>query len=250
MKSMILAAGLGTRLWPLTNTTPKPLIPLNGRPLIYYAIALLKKHGITDILINLHHLGEKIEAELGDGRTLGVNITYSEEPDILGTGGGIKKMAEHSGDEDFWVLNSDVLSDINLTAILREHKVKSAKATMVLRPHPILLGEPHRPTALIINGESKIISTASSEEVEKRLDETPFMFTGIHLINPSLLEYLPDGFSCIFKDAYRPAIEREDEIFGVVYDGYWQDLGTMEAYERTDRELREGRANLSYMKCL
>jgi NDP-sugar pyrophosphorylase family protein len=196
-------------------------------------------------MINLHHLGEKIEAELGDGRTLGVNITYSEEPDILGTGGGIKKMAEDAGNEDFWVVNSDILSDIDLTTITREHKVKSAKATMVLRPHPILLGESHRPTALFINTESRIIGTANAQEALERLDETPFMFTGIHLINPSLLKYLPDGFSCIFKDAYRPAIDKGDEIFGVVYDGYWRDLGTMEAYERADRELSEGRVKLS-----
>jgi NDP-sugar pyrophosphorylase family protein len=88
---MILAAGFGTRLRPLTNTIPKPLLPVGGTPLIVWNLLLLRRHGIRDVIINLHHLGELIEKELGDGSTVGMRISYSHEPTILGTGGGLKQ---------------------------------------------------------------------------------------------------------------------------------------------------------------
>jgi NDP-sugar pyrophosphorylase family protein len=221
---------------------------VGGRPLIHYAIALLKKYGVTDIAINLHHLGELIERELGDGRDLGVRITYSMEEEILGTGGGLKKMAPFFEGEDFWVLNSDVLIDADLAAIASEHRKHQAKATMLLRPHPIQDGSAERPTALFRDETGRIVSFASGEAIAARRQENPLMFTGIHLMHPSLLEYLPAGFSCIFQDAYRPAIEAGDRIYGALYEGYWRDLGTMESYRATDQELAEGRVSLSYLR--
>ncbi len=237
MKAMILAAGLGTRLRPLTNTIPKALIPLNDHPLIEYAIALCKKHGLTDLIINLHHLGNQIRETLGDGSRFDVTITYSEEREILGTGGGIKQMAEHVGNESFWVINSDILSEVELSAVTVAHQQSGALATMVLRPHPIQSGSDERPTALFIDDNSRIISTASSSEIDARKNGNPLMFTGLHIIDPRLLERLPDGFSCIFQAAYRPAIEAGEAIQGFIYNGYWRDLGTMAAYEQAEKDI-------------
>src|SRR5262245_7059025 len=109
MKAMILAAGLGTRLRPLTHSTPKALLLVNGRPLIYYSLKLLEKHGIREAVINLHYLGDLIQKELGDGSKFGLRIHYSWEPQILGTGGGIKKASTFLEQESFLVVNSDVL---------------------------------------------------------------------------------------------------------------------------------------------
>lgn len=240
MKAMILAAGLGTRLRPLTDTTPKPLIPLNGRPLIEYAIALCNKHGITELVINLHHLGGLILDTLRDGSNLGVSISYSNEPEILGTGGGIKQMALHVGPESFWVLNSDILSEVDLSAVNQAHEASGAVATMVLRPHPIQSGSDERPTALFMDENSRIVTVASGAEIDARKNDNPLMFTGLHIINPTLLKRLPDGFSCIFQDAYRPAIEAGDKVCGFLYESYWRDLGTIDAYKLAEQDILAG----------
>src|ERR1051326_4481452 len=114
MRAMILAAGLGTRLRPLTDTIPKPLLPIADRPLIIWNLLLLRQHGIHEILINLHHLGHLIEKELGDGSQFGMKIVYSHEPRILGTGGGLKQAESWLGQDVFLVLNGDTLLDLNI----------------------------------------------------------------------------------------------------------------------------------------
>ena len=117
MKAMILAAGLGTRLRPLTDTTPKPLLPVAGTPLIVWNLLLLKRHGFQDVIINLHHLGSMIEQALGDGSRYGLRIVYSYEPVILGTGGGLKQAEPHFSGEPVLVLNGDTLVEIDLGAL-------------------------------------------------------------------------------------------------------------------------------------
>lgn len=247
MKAIILAAGLGTRLRPLTHEIPKALIPVAGRPLIHYAIALLRKYGITDIAVNLHHLGEQIQVALADGQDLGVTLTYSEELEILGTGGGIMKLAPFFGMESFVVINSDILIDVNLQEVIARHLKHDALATMVLRPHPRVSGEAGDPTALFTDELGVIDKTCPAEQIPASEHRMPKMFTGIHVIHPRLLTSLPNGFSCIFRDAYAPAIADGDPIFGYDYDGYWRDLGTMEAYEKADEELSSGKIKLSYI---
>ena len=121
MKALILAAGFGTRLRPLTNHTPKALVPVNNIPIIIYILSFLKHHKIKDIVINLHHLGHKIPQFLGNGSGFGMKIRYSHEPQILGTGGGIKKASRFFKD-DFLIVNGDVIVDFDLSAMIRQHK--------------------------------------------------------------------------------------------------------------------------------
>src|SRR5579883_2046619 len=109
MRAIILAAGLGTRLRPLTNNLPKPLLPIAGAPLIVWNLLLLRRHGVTEVIVNLHHLGHLIEQELGDGSRFGMTLAYSHEPVILGTGGGIKQAEPFFKGEPFLVLNGDTL---------------------------------------------------------------------------------------------------------------------------------------------
>ena len=134
MKAMVLAAGQGTRLHPITDSRPKALVPLAGRPMIEYALLLLRHYGIGEIIINLHHFGEQIEDRLGDGQQLGLNIMYSKETELLDTGGGLLKAKAFLQDGSFIVINTDALIDLNLAEVIAFHKSKNAAATLVLRP--------------------------------------------------------------------------------------------------------------------
>ena len=136
MKAMILAAGLGNRLRPLTNTIPKPLLPIAGTPLIVWNLLLLKRHGFRDVVINLHHLGPMIEQAVGDGSRYGLRIIYSREPAILGTGGGLKRAEPHFSGESVLVLNGDTLVELDLGALCAFHQQRDAVATLVLRKDP------------------------------------------------------------------------------------------------------------------
>ena len=240
MKAMILAAGLGTRLRPLTNTTPKALILVNGRPLIVYSLKLLKKHGITEVLINLHHLGELIQKELGDGRKFGMKISYSWEPKVMGTGGGVKKGEPFFEGKTFLVLNSDILIDVNFKNLVNFHRRKKGLATMVVRPRE--KDSPHTP--IVVGRGGKILGIGNGEPDEGK----NMIYTGAQVLEPHFLRYLPENQeSCIIRQGYQPAIVAGEKIFGFPYEGYWNDLGTLESYRQAEHDLIQGRVKLSFV---
>ncbi len=243
MKGMILAAGLGTRLRPYTDTLPKPLIEVGGRPLIYYNLLLLKKYGILDVSINLHHYGEKIQQELGDGSKLGMQIRYSEEESLLGTGGGIKKMASPFPDETFIVINGDIVIEIELDRLLAKHREKKGAATLVLREDASL-------------SKFGILEIDAEDRLRNILNKTPWvgsnkrqlMFTGVHVLGPEVLDYIPsDCFSSI-TESYIAMLQEKKPLYAFVAKGYWNDLGHRDRYRHVDREIREGRLQLSHMQ--
>src|SRR2546423_12523419 len=133
MKAVILAAGFGTRLWPLTEDRTKPAIPFLNRPLIAYSVEYLAAHGIRDIIVNLHHQPESIRRALGDGSAFGVKLHYSFEEEILGTSGAIDRVRDELLDDDFIVINGKIVTDIDLHAAIREHRERYAIATLVLK---------------------------------------------------------------------------------------------------------------------
>lgn len=247
MRAMILAAGLGTRLRPMTNNLPKPLLPVAGRPLMMYSLLWLKKYGIRDVIINLHYQGEKIEKELGDGARLGMNIAYSREPEILGTGGGIKKAVRflsgpHAG--SFVVVNGDILVDTNLDKVVEFHHRKKATATMVLREDP-------RAAAY---GTIEIDAKGMVRQFLGRLPQnsteklTPLMFTGIHILEHKALSYIPAHRFYPITEAYLAMLTKGERICGYMMKGYWSDLGTPERYREADTALTKGRTRLSYIR--
>ncbi len=223
---MILAAGFGTRLKPITDYMPKPLVPVLNKPLIEYSIELLAKHNITDIYLNLHYLMDSIATYLGDGKKYGVNITYSKEKEILGTGGGIKKCEKFLKDEPFLVINSDILIDIDLTDVIKKHEESGAIATMVLREDPeskkygeFGLDE----NGLIVNFLGKGTGVTSS-----------YMFTGVHIIEPEVFSYFQTiGFASIIDSFYKKAFDDGRAIGGYVLNNFWSDVGTLAAYLET-----------------
>lgn len=240
MRAMILAAGLGTRLRPLTDTLPKPLLPVAGTTLIQWNLFLLRRHGITEVIINLHHLGHLIEKELGDGLRLGMQISYSREPVILGTGGGIKQAEPFFKGEPFLVLNGDTLLELDLGAVIRFHEERNALATMVLREDP----DVDRWGVVEIDSEQRVVriighGLPDAARTEKR------MFAGVHVMHPQLLKGVPTGQASSIIDAYVDAIHRGARILGYSMDGYWSDVGTPERYAQAQQDAEKGRITLA-----
>ena len=240
MKAMILAAGLGTRLRPLTNTIPKPLLPVGGTPLIVWNLLLLRHHGIRDVIINLHHLGGLIEKEVGDGSAVGMRISYSHEPTILGTGGGVKQAEQYFEGEPFLVLNGDTLCDLDVGELSRFHRQEHPLATMVMREDP----DVDRWGALEVNARQRIVRING----RGRGDDGPVlkrMFAGVHIIHPRLLRTLPAGRESSLIDAYVREIEQGEPVCGYTLHGYWSDIGTPQRYAQAQADVERGLLRLS-----
>ncbi len=227
---MILAAGFGTRLKPITDYIPKPLVPILNKPLIEYTIDLLARHKITDIYINLHYLMDSLATYLGDGKKYGVKITYSKEKEILGTGGGIKKCEKFLKDGPFLVINSDILLDIDLFDLIQKHEESGALATMVLRKHP----ESKKYGEFSVDENGLIVNfLGKGENISNH-----YMFTGVHLLEPEVFNYLETSrFSSIIDSFYRKAFDDGKALLGYIMEGYWSDVGTLDNYLQTSLEV-------------
>ncbi len=242
MKAMILAAGLGTRLRPITDNIPKPIVPIGDRPLIEYTLLLLANYGIRHVVINLHHLGDKIEGALGDGSKLGMRITYSREDLILGTGGGIKKVQAFLSDSAFLVINGDILIDINIDDLVKLHQRHGGIATMVLRENdnPDLYGPVKTDKDLSVR---QILDKPECSDIDLK----SYMFAGIHVIEPEIFQYIPDGQFYSIIDTYIEMIMKNKGIYGYLMKGPWSDLGTIEGYIKINDDKRKGLIRLSYL---
>jgi NDP-sugar pyrophosphorylase family protein len=248
MKAMVLAAGQGTRLHPLTERIPKALVPVAGRPMIEYSLLLLKRYGIHDIIINLHHLGDQIESYLGDGRQLGLQISYSKEPELLDTGGGLLKAKPFFQGGPFIAINTDVLIDLSLSELIEFHTKKGAAATLVLRPDP--LADQYGSMEIDSDGrihrflQARIASTLS-------VPTTKLMFTGVQVLEPRVFDYMESEdrvrkFSTT-KDTYPRMLLHQEKLFGFRFDGFWQDVGTASRIKEAEESLAGGRATLHYL---
>jgi len=241
MKAMILAAGLGKRLRPLTENCPKPLLPVGGTPLIVWNLLLLRQYGLRDVMINLHYLGHRIQETLGDGTAWGMHITYSLEGEILGTGGGLKRAEWFFEKKPFLVLNGDILIDLNLTHLIEHHARSGGIATMVLRDDPEVerwgVVETDRQDRVVtINGHGWSGERGKPETLRR-------MFAGVHVIHPKLLCYETMEASSII-DAYVTALEQGALVAGYLCHGYWSDVGTPERYAHVQRDVAAGRISL------
>lgn len=232
---MILAAGLGTRLRPLTDRIPKPLLPIAGRPMIEYTLAWVAAAGIREVMINLHHKGALIREALGSGERFGLAISYSEEPLILGTGGGIKRVEQFFSDGPFLVVNSDVLTGLDPTAVIRAHADRRPVATLVVRrdPHVASYG------ALGINAAGRILRfLGKGPPTEEPIEDV--MFTGIQVLDPRIFTEIPPDRFFPITDAYIALVERGEPLAGHLTDAPWLDIGTPERYREAERWVAEG----------
>lgn len=241
---MLLAAGLGTRLKPLTHKIPKPLLQVHGLPLIAYNLALLKKFGFHDVVINLHYLAGLIKKELGNGKKWGFCFIYSYEKKILGTGGGLKKTEKYFKKEPFLVINSDIIVDLDLNAFVSFHKQKKAIATLAVREH----SQADDFGALYINEKNEVVSILEKPKTRHgKLKKA--IFCGLHVIDPHVFTFLKKGKKqCIIRDGYIPLLKKGQKISAFFLKGYWNDLGTIKRFQQTEQDFLSGKLILGYQE--
>ena len=243
MKAFILAAGFGTRLWPLTEDRTKAAIPFLNQPLIGYSVQYLASHGVRDIIVNLHHQPDSIRRALGDGSQLGVNISYSLEDEILGTSGALDRMRESLLDDDFIVINGKIVTNIDLGHVIAEHRKQNAIATLVLkenaaREHFSIVEMDDRNRITRFAG---FPDSAASQAGVSNTGPSPLMFTGIQAMSPRIFEYIPRGrFSHSTIDVFPRAISAGEAVIGHVSAGDWYEMSTLERYLTASLRLARG----------
>ncbi len=235
MKAMILAAGEGTRLRPLTLTEPKVLLPVSGVPLIEYTLRWLKHYGITEIAINLHHLAARVQSRLGDGASFGMRIVYSLEESLLGTAGGVKKMASFF-DSPFAVIYGDVLTDLDLTAMYRFHQDREAMATVAIREMP----NTWEVGVVEVDGEGRILGF--TEKPPRGSEKSHLSSGGVYILEKQVLDYVPEEGFCDFAyDVFPRLIELGLPMYGYhLQNGdYLLDIGTAEKYKQANMDMKD-----------
>ena len=247
MKAMVLAAGQGQRLRPLTENIPKALVTVAGRPMIEYPLRLLRHYGIRDIIVNLHYFGEQIESYLEDGSALGLKIRYSHELELLDTGGGILKAREFLEDQTFVVINTDVIIDLRLSQVLDFHRKNSATATLVLRPDP----RADEYGSMEIDSAGRVYRFLQARRQSTPDTLAKLMFTGVQILEPTVFEYMKrhgasERFSTT-RDIYPAMVRRDEPVYGFRFDGFWQDLGSAERIRDAEERLAAKMATLHYL---
>ncbi len=248
LRGMVLCAGMSSRLKDLGAELPKPLLPVCNHPLASYALSLLRGFGITEIGINLFHLGELIAETLGGGADYGVDIRYSQETELLGTGGGILRMADfltHGGREPCFIVNGKILIDVDLEAVLAMHRITGASATLVLHE----TADADQWGAVEVDSDGRIyrmLGESSPLSPPKRIHKC--MFTGVHIVEPSVLERLPKtGQSCIVRQGYLPALRDGEVLTAYITPGYFFEHSTPARYLQGNINALRGVAKLQHL---
>lgn len=223
MKAMVLAAGYGLRMRPLTRLRAKPVLPVLNRPLLHWTLERLARHGVSDVVINLHHLPRTIVAAVGNGSRFGLRVRYSREPRILGRGGGPRKVRRFFGDEPFLLVNGDVVFDFDLAGLVARHRASGAQATLALKPNP----DPRTYGAVVTGPTGRIRSIAGRPRPARG---TVSLFTGVQVLEPALLDRLPPGPSDTVRHLYPPLLAEGSKVLGVRVRGAWYDLGSPSTY--------------------
>jgi NDP-sugar pyrophosphorylase family protein len=227
MRAMILSAGYGTRLWPLTEDRTKPAIPILGKPLAGYVAEYLAANGCEEIMVNLHHRPESVRRALGDGSKFGVKLHYVEEPEILGTSGALDNARELLDGDTFVVINGKIITDIDLKAAFETHRREKAIATLVLLPNPAC------ERFSIVETRDGLLKGFGGMPVQSafQADCPPLMFTGIQILDPKIFDYIPVGvFSHSTTDVYPQAVAKGERIAVHVAEGDWYELSTIQRY--------------------
>lgn len=248
MKAMILAAGFGTRLFPLTIDRTKPAIPFLGKPLVGYVAEYVAKFGFDEIVVNLHHQPDSVINALGDGSRFGVRIDYTlEEPKILGTAGALDNARHLLEDDTFLIVNGKIITDIDISAALETHKASGALATMVLKPNvkreKFTIVETNDG---LVTGFGDYARPLTEEEIRDTEHDifSPPMFTGIHILEPRVFDYIPRGvYSDIVPTFYTPAITKGEKIAAHITDANWFELSTIPRYLDITLAMLDGKEN-------
>ena len=238
MKAFILAAGLGTRLRSLGLAVPKVMVPVGGKPLLEHHFALFKRQGIRDLIVNLHYLPEKITDYFGDGSRFGVNITYSREPDLLGTAGAVKKMEAELLGDTFIVFYGDNLVRLEFAPLLEFHQKRGALATIAL----FASAEPWTGGVVETDAEGKV--TRFVEKPDPKQVSTNLISAGIFVIEPQVLEMIPPGqFYDFGKDVFPRLLAEGRPLYAMEPTAYIHDVGTPERLAKAQLDFDRGVLN-------
>jgi mannose-1-phosphate guanylyltransferase len=229
VKAVILAAGLGTRMRPLTDKTAKPALPVLNEPLIVRTLRELKRAGVSEVMINLHHRPDTIRAAIPSGE-LGLKIKYSRETAILGTGGALRKVRSWVGRDPLFVVNGDVIFDFDLKAMAACHRRTDALATLALKANP----SPAKYKPVVTDRTGRILSIRGLPSSRKG---TVSLFASVHIIEPVILDRLPPGESDTVGDLYIPLLREGTHLQGVRQNGVWHDLGSPSGYLKAQMRL-------------
>ena len=239
MKAVVMAGGEGTRLRPLTSSRPKPLVPILNKPCMQHTIELLKRYGITDIVVTLYYLADEIEGYFGDGSELGVNLIYTVEDTPLGTAGSVKKAEEYLKDDTFIIVSGDALTDLDVEKALAFHREKQSVATLVLQhvDNPLEFG------VVITDDNGRIRRFLEKPSWGEVFSDT--VNTGMYILEPSIFEYMqPDKSYDWSQDIFPQILAEEKPMFGYVLGEYWTDVGSLQQYRQAQYEMLGGMTKL------
>ncbi|MFH1238561.1 MAG: NDP-sugar synthase [bacterium] len=239
MKAFVMAAGVGTRLRPLTYDIPKPMISIVNKPVMEHTLELLGKYGVKEVVISLHHQGEMIKKYFGRGSKWGLRITYSEEQKLMGTAGGVKK-AEKFFDDTFLVMSGDGLTDIDLGKAIDFHRRKKSLATMVLKE-------------VDARFEYGVVMLNKTGQINRFLEKPTWssvfsntVNTGIYIFEPAVFKYIPKNkFYDFGHDLWPLLLKKKRKIYGYQADEYWCDIGNLSEYRRAQSDVLSGKVRLN-----
>lgn len=226
--AVIMAGGMGTRLRPLTEETPKPLLRVGGRPLIEILIERLEHCGVGDVLVAVHHMSDLIRAQLGDGARFGVRLSYVDEPERLGTIGALTLVRPRPAGP-FFVINADILTKCDFRAMWEFHRAQGARMTVGVSLHQVDI--PY--------GEFTLHGTRIMRVEEKPRKEFP-VNAGIYLLDPSVIDLIPPGQYFDATDLIRTCLERDRAVAAYLIREYWLDVGRPDDLRKADRDIAEG----------
>jgi len=227
MRAIVLAAGLGSRLRPLTLERPKPAVPFGLAPMACVSLQVLADLGVRRVVMNTHHLGDRLPDLLAPHLPVGLEVTYLHEETLLGTGGGLRHAAAHLDDGDpVLVLNSDIVFRPDLEGAIARHAELAAVATMVVRPDP----DAERFGAIDVDARFEVQRLLGTPARAHGAPLQRYMFTGVHVLSPDAFADLPER-GCIVQHAYRRWVDDADRVVAAhVDDSPWTDIGTLAAY--------------------
>jgi len=226
LKAMIMAAGVGSRLMPLTLNVPKPMVPMANRPLMEIIVELLRGYGIKEMIANLHYHAGVIEDYFGDGHNRGVSLAYSPEKELMGTAGGVK-LCEWFLDDTFIIVSGDALTDIDLDALVAEHRSKGALATIALKE----VTEVEQFGVVVCNEEGRITRFQEKPPREEALSN--LANTGIYVFEPEIFKYIPaNEFYDFGKQVFPQLVQMGAPFYGASIENYWCDIGSLGTYHQ------------------
>ena len=239
MKGMVLAAGKGTRLLPLTGEIPKPMAPVAGKPMIQHIFELLAHSGVGEVHVNVHHLADAILGCYGEvARVDGSTVHFTRETELMGTAGGVKRII-HRFDETFVVVMGDALADVDVRDLVAFHKGRGAIATLALMP----VSDTSRYGVVRLDAEGNIVAFQEKPDPEEAI--SALANTGIYVLEPEALRYVPEGtFFDFANDLFPRLLEAGERFVGYEGDFYWSDIGTLDAYRAAQRDALSGKVRV------